>query len=143
MCIIDRSPDQVEAIVSAFAEATGCDKSQLLQKMCIRDSYNTVQGEKRMYFAKYDDCKASPRLKDEIPHAVPMTIRTRSTFESRLLAKKCEFCGQDDSESYEIHHVHRLKDVKGKTMLEQVMLARKRKTIVLCVECHRALHQGK
>ena len=108
---------------------------------CIR--YNTVQGEKRMYFAKYADCKVSPRLKDEIPHAVPMTIRTRSTFESRLLAKKCEFCGQDDSESYEIHHVHRLKDVKGKTMLEQVMLARKRKTIVLCVECHRALHQGK
>ena len=108
---------------------------------CIR--YQTKQGEKQMYFAKYADCKASPRLKDEIPHAVPMTIKSRNSFESRLLAKKCEFCGKEDSESYEIHHVHRLKDLKGKTMLEQVMLSRKRKTIVLCVECHRALHQEK
>ena len=108
---------------------------------CIR--YHTKQGEKQMYFAKYADCKASPRLKDEIPHAVPMTIKSRNSFESRLLAKKCEFCGKKDSESYEIHHVHRLKDLKGKTMLEQVMLSRKRKTIVLCVECHRALHQEK
>lgn len=104
--------------------------------------YKTQMGEKWMYFAKYADCKASPKFRDEIPHAVPMTIRSRNSFESRLLAKKCEFCGKQDSESYEIHHVHRLKDVKGKTMLEQVMLARKRKTIVLCVECHRALHQG-
>ncbi len=104
--------------------------------------YRTKQGEKRMYFAKYADCKTAPRFRDEIPHAVPMTIRSRNSFESRLLAKKCEFCGKENSESYEIHHVHRLKDVKGKTMLEQVMLARKRKTIVLCIECHRALHQG-
>ena len=109
------------------------------EKHCEYDGLEPVPAEN----GRYADCKVSPRLKDEIPHAVPMTIRTRSTFESRLLAKKCEFCGQDDSESYEIHHVHRLKDVKGKTMLEQVMLARKRKTIVLCVECHRALHQGK
>lgn len=104
--------------------------------------YNTKQGVKQMYFARYADCKASPRFRDEIPHAVPMTIKSRNSFESRLLAKKCEFCGKEDSKGYEIHHVHRLKDVKGKTMLEQVMLARKRKTIVLCLECHRALHQG-
>jgi hypothetical protein len=28
-------------------------------------------------------------------------------------------------------------------MLDKVMIARRRKTIVLCVECHRLLHAGK
>ena len=105
--------------------------------------YETKQGPKRMYFAKYQDSKTAKVAKDEIPHAVPQTIKTRSSFESRLMAKQCEFCGSTDSTSYEIHHVHRLKDLKGKTMLEQVMLARRRKTIVLCKQCHHDLHNGK
>ena len=108
---------------------------------CI--AYETRTGHKRMYFAKYQDCKAPQLFDDAIPHAVPQTIKTRSSFESRLMAKKCEFCGSEDSEKYEIHHVHRLKDLKGKTMLEQVMLARRRKTIVLCEKCHHDLHNGK
>ena len=110
-------------------------------KWCI--PYETRTGTKRMYFAKYQDSKTTKSAKDEIPHAVPQTIRTRSSFESRLMAKRCEFCGSTDSASYEVHHVHRLKDLKGKTMLEQVMLARKRKTIVLCEQCHHNLHNGK
>ena len=110
-------------------------------KWCI--PYETRTGMKRMYFAKYQDSKTTKSAKDEIPHAVPQTIRTRSSFESRLMAKRCEFCGSTDSASYEVHHVHRLKDLKGKTMLEQVMLARKRKTIVLCEQCHHNLHNGK
>lgn len=105
--------------------------------------YETKKGTKRMYFAKYQDSKTAKAAKDEIPHAVPQTIKTRSSFESRLMAKQCEFCGSTDSPSYEIHHVHRLKDLKGKTMLEQVMLARRRKTIVLCEQCHHNLHNGK
>lgn len=107
---------------------------------CI--SYETQKGKKYMYFAKYQECKAPKECRDEIPHAVPQTIKTHSSFESRLLARKCEFCGCTDSENYEIHHVHRLKDLKGKSILEQVMLARRRKTIVLCQKCHHNLHNG-
>ena len=104
--------------------------------------YETRKGKKYMYFAKYQECKAPKEVIDEIPHAVPQTIKTHSSFESRLLAKQCEFCGETDSKNYEIHHVHRLKDLKGKSMLEQVMLARRRKTIVLCEKCHHNLHNG-
>jgi len=105
--------------------------------------YETKKGTKRMYFAKYQDSKKIKSAKDEIPRAVPRTIKSRSSFESRLLAKQCEFCGCSDSKNYEVHHVHKLKDLKGKTMLEQVMIARKRKTIVLCERCHDKLHSGK
>ena len=105
--------------------------------------YETRKGKKYMYFAKYQECKAPKDAKDVIPHAVPQTIKSHSSFESRLLAKQCEFCGSTDSKSYEVHHVHKLKDLKGKSMLEQVMLARRRKTIVLCEKCHHNLHNGK
>ena len=104
--------------------------------------YESRKGKKYMYFAKYQECKAPKEVIDEIPHAVPQTIKTQSSFESRLLAKQCELCGNTDSKNYEIHHVHRLKDLKGKSMLEQVMLARRRKTIVLCEKCHHNLHNG-
>lgn len=42
----------------------------------------------------------------------------------------------------EIHHVHRLKDLQGKTFWEALMIARNRKTIALCRECHKKLHCG-
>lgn len=105
--------------------------------------YEARKGRKYMYFAKYQDCKSPKDAVDAIPHAVPQTIKSHSSFESRLLAKQCEFCGSTESESYEVHHVHKLKDLKGKSMLEQVMLARRRKTIVLCEKCHHNLHNGK
>lgn len=131
-------------LASKHNSSVGQERARLhdgLGGWCIR--YATKQGDKQMHFARYMECKASPRCRDEIPHAVPMTIKARNSFESRLLARKCEYCGREDSESYEIHHVHRLKDVKGKSMIEQVMIARRRKTIVLCAECHCALHNGR
>jgi len=36
-----------------------------------------------------------------------------------------------------------LKDVKGKARWEQIMMARQRKTMILCNECHDLLHAGK
>ncbi|WP_363321538.1 hypothetical protein [Polycladomyces subterraneus] len=41
-----------------------------------------------------------------------------------------------------MHHVRRLKDLKGKKQWEKQMLSRRRKTIALCVKCHDDLHAG-
>ncbi|WP_369281054.1 hypothetical protein [Bacillus paranthracis] len=43
----------------------------------------------------------------------------------------------------EIHHIRKLKDLKGKMAWGKVMIARKRKTMVFCLECHNNLHNGK
>lgn len=59
----------------------------------------------------------------------------------RLEAEKCEWCGK--KEQLEIHHVRKLKDLKGKAHWEKIMIARKRKTMALCKECHINLHKGK
>ena len=63
-----------------------------------------------------------------------------NTFEERLKAHKCELCGRTNAEHYEIHHIHKVKDLKGKETWEQNMIAKRRKTIVVCRECHYKIH---
>ena len=65
-----------------------------------------------------------------------------TSFEERLKAKVCEVCGCTDSDSYEIHHVNKVKNLKGKADWEKVMLAKRRKTIVVCHKCHMRIHHG-
>jgi predicted HNH restriction endonuclease len=43
----------------------------------------------------------------------------------------------------EVHHIRKLADLKGKSWWERQMIERKRKTMVLCRECHDELHAGK
>lgn len=66
----------------------------------------------------------------------------RSTLEQRLKANSCESCGKEGG-YFEVHHVRRLKDLQGKEWWEQVMSYRKRKTMILCIECHDLLHVHK
>ena len=65
----------------------------------------------------------------------------RTSMIDRMKAKKCECCGSENVE-LEMHHVRKLKDLKGKKNWEKVMIARNRKTMALCIECHRKLHAG-
>jgi hypothetical protein len=79
---------------------------------------------------------------DEPPNTYQ--YRSRTELGQRLLAQKCEWCGQTDLQAhFEVHHIRKLKDLKGKALWEQVMIARKRKTLVLCRACHVALHAGR
>jgi group II intron reverse transcriptase/maturase len=66
----------------------------------------------------------------------------RSSLITRLKSNTCEVCGKSDCD-VEIHHVRKLKDLKGKASWEKLMIARRRKTLCLCVECHDKLHAGK
>lgn len=103
--------------------------------------YQTKRGQKRMCFAKYVDCKGK-KFTDIIPQQAKNYSHDVTTMESRLKAKQCELCGCTDSEKYEIHHVNKVKNLKGKTKWEQVMIAKRRKTIVVCHKCHMVIHHG-
>lgn len=61
---------------------------------------------------------------------------------TRMDANKCEYCGKEKG-YFEVHHVRQLADMKeGKQPWQELMIARKRKTLVLCIECHDKLHAG-
>ena len=58
---------------------------------------------------------------------------TATRLVNRLKAEVCEMCGV--AGKLAMHHVRKLKELKGKTPLEKRLIARKRKTIALCSNC--------
>lgn len=67
----------------------------------------------------------------------------RTELVARLNADRCEYCGKGGG--CQVHHVRKLKDVaqkRNKTLLDIMMIRRRRKTMVLCVDCHGKLHRG-
>lgn len=102
--------------------------------------YETKKGMKYLYLSKHSDCAKGKEASDTIPDMTMIHKHTRSTFESRLKAKTCELCGCTESRQYEIHHINKLKNLKGKEPWEVMMIAKRRKTIVVCYECHKKIH---
>ena len=104
--------------------------------------YETKAGSKRMYFASYQDSKKKAiKYEDKISNPDIVFSNSRNSFEEHLKAKVCELCGRTDAEKYDIHHVHKVKDLKGKSNWERNMIAKRRKTIVVCKECHNKIHR--
>ena len=66
----------------------------------------------------------------------------RSELIRRLHAEQCEYCGTKEG-PFEVHHIRKMKDVaQGKHLWQQMMAARHRKTLILCLPCHHQLHAG-
>lgn len=66
---------------------------------------------------------------------------TPTSLIDRLKANRCELCGCENV-MLEMHHIRKLKNLKGKEDWERIMIARRRKTIALCQSCHRKIHNG-
>jgi predicted nuclease of restriction endonuclease-like (RecB) superfamily len=70
----------------------------------------------------------------------------RSEVVQRLRAGRCELCGSRDR-PIAVHHIRKLSDLdhpghQPAARWERIMSARKRKTLVVCEECHRDIHTG-
>lgn len=101
--------------------------------------YETKKGRKTCLFAKYEECKRSFNYSDVISNAAIAYGYAVNTLENRLKAHTCELCGATDSKFYEVHHVNKLKNLKGKERWELAMIAKKRKTLIVCRSCHRSV----
>lgn len=101
--------------------------------------YKTAKGEKRRGFANFMDCKNTDSFHEVIIDYAVLYASTRTTFDDRLSARVCELCGKTDV-PLEIHHVNKVKNLKGKEFWEQMMIAKKRKTIAVCKACHYQIH---
>jgi hypothetical protein len=70
----------------------------------------------------------------------------RTELLERLLAETCEHCGSQ--EDVQVHHIRHLADLNKKGRREiptwvKLMAARRRKTLVVCHDCHVAIHAGR
>jgi len=70
----------------------------------------------------------------------------RSEVVQRLLAGKCEIC--EIQGPMEVHHIRKLADLdrpgrRPRAVWQQIMSARRRKTLIVCTGCHDDIHAGK
>ena len=104
--------------------------------------YETKKGTKIRYLTKFNEIDGK-KYDDIEPAVVKMIATSKTTFDSRLKACRCELCGYEGTDrKYEVHHVNKVKNRKGKEPWEVVMIAKKRKTLVVCHDCHQKIHHG-
>lgn len=106
--------------------------------------YKAADGKAKTWLFYNEGYARKPLLKKPSVDAKPNTVMfsSRTSLMARLNARQCKLCGKTDCD-IEIHHVKKLKDLKGKSYWECFMIARKRKTLALCKDCHENLHAGK
>lgn len=108
----------------------------------VRFTDSKGRNKTRLFY--HDGFARQPALRNGAVDNIPNTVKhsAKTSLVKRLSAGQCELCGKTDCE-IEIHHVRKLKDLKGKSYWERFMIARNRKTLALCTDCHRNLHAGK
>ncbi|OUB29075.1 group II intron reverse transcriptase/maturase [Bacillus thuringiensis serovar yunnanensis] len=107
--------------------------------------YETKRGIKQIHFIE----RNFPRINGISKEQTDIMQNTRYTMSTtrlsdRIKAETCESCGRSNT-TIHMHHVKRLKNLReksNKSYLEQQMIARNRKTIALCKECHLKRHKG-
>ena len=75
---------------------------------------------------------------EELGISIPKYAKT-NTLKQRVERHTCELCGKD-CRNLEIHQVKKLKDLKGNAEWVLLMRKRRRKTLVVCPECHKLIH---
>ena len=104
--------------------------------------YENKKGERKMrvFFNGSFKRKTTATVSncDNLANTIYNTAYT--SLAERLKASKCELCGSEGN--IEIHHVKKLKDLKGKKPWEIQMIGRRRKTLAVCIPCHKKIHHG-
>ena len=104
--------------------------------------YETKAGKKVRKLTKFNEIDGK-RFDDVIPTIITIIAKGRTTIDSRLKAYRCELCGYEGkNRKYEVHHVNKVKNLKEKEPWEVVMIAKRRKTLVVCRDCHQKIHHG-
>jgi hypothetical protein len=124
--------------VAAIARQLKCGDEHIL-----RYKLNGQEKSLVVFKIKHRAVQRSDLITDQEPNIQMFDNRNEIT--RRMSAGKCEYCGKTGG-YFEVHHVRKLKDIenkKNKAAWEIHMISRRRKTMVLCKECHTLLHTGK
>lgn len=89
--------------------------------------------------------KTAKRVSNITPNVVTLGFN-RTELVARLLADECELCGSRTN--VQVHHIRKMADLnkkgrKPKPLWVERMAAIRRKTLIVCLECHKAIHAGR
>jgi len=108
----------------------------------FRIPYDTKAGVKHCLFHNTGFARNEIPLKGEVD-TLPRYVNTYKLREQirRLKAGVCELCGKVNIEVY-MHHVKKLKDLRGQTEWEELMKMKRRKSLAVCSDCHELIHES-
>lgn len=136
------------SMFKTFATKYRTSMSKMISKLRIDKDFGVrftdKKGKTKTRLFYNDGFARKPMQKMAVVDVIPNTVKysSKTSLMDRLSAGQCELCGKTDCE-IEIHHVRKLKDLKGISYWERFMIARNRKTLALCLDCHEKLHSGK
>lgn len=112
--------------------------------------YKTKAGERKAYFGGIPLTVSKDWQTPVNDKAAKPVFKPQKDIVRRLLADKCEVCGCEIND-LQIHHVRKLSDLqrKWKNRKRQppkwvnAMIALRRKTLAVCIKCHREIDNGK
>ncbi len=115
----------------------------------LLETVETTKGIYRFEWGGIGLIRVKPNRNTIIDDSLPKpTWSTGGELIQRLNANKCEICGSTNN--VEVHHVRKLADLKKrwagrreKPRWVKLMIARSRKTLVVCQPCHLDIHHGR
>lgn len=148
----------LESCVRTLATKHKCKRAQIYRKY-----YGPTSTGKKGLVVTYESPKTGRLHRaefGEVPFKAgswPTSVRDRndqyvrvyrgSNLLKRLTANQCELCGT--MTSCVVHHIRALRDLEKKrktgralTPAEEFAIARRRKQVVVCPECHQRIHSG-
>jgi hypothetical protein len=131
------------SLYKTFAGKYQTSVREIRRRYRVKDRFGvsapSKQGMKTILAFRLKDMKKPADVRpganvDVIP-SVYTYIFARTDITHRLAAQRCEYCGKEQG-YFEVHHVRKMKDVQGKEPWKKAMLGIRRKTLILCIECH-------
>ncbi len=131
--------------LKTIASKTNSTTAKVLKKYHMADGwgipYETKSGKRTAHFAKLSDCKVGKYMIDHDPWKYKSYEERGLTVRQRLEKGVCELCGKH-SANLQVYHAGSMKKLCKDTAWGQLMLNLKRKTLVVCEECHAKIHKG-
>lgn len=118
---------------------------EIKRRYCRNDlftvAYTTRQGTKTTTFYRDGYKRKDFATKFDNVSELPQFSKyaKTNTLKQRVERHTCELC-QKDCRNLEIHQVKKLKDLKGNTEWVLLMRQKRRKTLVVCPDCHALIH---
>lgn len=118
---------------------------EIKRRYCAGDlftvAYDTKAGRKTTTFYRDGYKRKETATKfDNVSELPDYSKYTKTnTLKQRVERHTCELCGKD-CRDLEIHQVKKLKDLKGNADWVLLMRKRRRKTLVICPDCHKTIH---
>ena len=133
------------SMYKTFACKYKTNVNEIKRRYCAGDlftvAYETRAGRKTTTFYREGFKRKEVATKFDNVSELPQYSKyaKTNTLKQRVERHTCELCGKD-CRNLEIHQVKKLKDLKGNADWVLLMRKRRRKTLVVCPDCHKLIH---